>query len=213
VSVLDQDILSDVQSLVAEPLDGGASWPSGMWTTAEVLSELNTRQQELLRDSGMVLTRTTVGCVPHLLRHELPDDTIALQRVAWVRASDGRVFVLDRADEWELDTSHSTWRSEPGVPALYTDADVPTRVIRIAPAASVVGTLRLTYLAVPTAFSGAGVAATIPDDTTVGLVWGTLADLLSKEGRARDAARAQIAEQRATLVLEVVKLILQGWEA
>lgn len=214
MAITDQELLSDIQSLVAEPLDGGASFPSGMWTPSEVLHYLDENQQDIVESTALVLRRITIACTPHVLYQELPQGWIATQRLVWVRVSDNRHFVLHRSDIWELDAAlGASWRQQSGIPGYYTDADVPTLTVQIAPAPSVPGTLKLTYLAVPTLFTGAGAAAEIPDEPTVGLVWGTISHMLTKDSRAKDPARAALAQQRMRMANEAVRLILQGWEA
>lgn len=210
--VTDQDVLSDIQSLLAEPVDGGATFPSGMWEPSEMRSYLNEVQQDVIRSTGCVLTRVPLACAPHVNRHALPQDWIATQRLTWVRASDSRVYVLERSDIWELDAALPNWRNLSGTPAYFTDGDVPSATVQIAPAASVPGTLKLLYLALPAVTTGAGVPLTIPDDMAVGLVWGTLAHALTKEGRAKDPARAAFAQQRFEMIDEAVNLLLRGWE-
>ncbi len=212
MAVTDQNILSDVQSLLAEPLDGGATWPSGQWTPSEVIGYLNDAQQELLSETAIVLTRATIACIPHLLHHTLPEGWIATQRAVWKRY-DGRRFILSRGDLWQLNNAYKDWKIEPGIPKLFTDADTPTLTIQLAPAPKVPGQLDILYLAIPTSFDGSGIVATIPDEVSVGLVWDTIQHQLTQEGRAKDPARAQVAEAKVQLVIEAVKLLLEGWEA
>jgi hypothetical protein len=215
VATTDQELLSDVQSLLAEPRDGGVTWPSGMWSQLEVVSYLSDSQLDLVATTALVLKRVTVGCITHLLRHDLPEDFVELVRIVWVRASDSRRFPLHRADIWELDAALfsgiSNWRVEAGIPNLFTTGDLPTRTVQIAPAATVPGNLDVLYVAVPVALTGAGAAIEVPDDSTVALVWGTVQQALTKEGRAKDPARAQVAGGLHRLAAEAVRLILRGW--
>lgn len=211
----DQDILSDVQSLLAEPIDGGVSWPSGMWTPIEAANAIDHVQNDLMM-TGIVLKRVTgIVCIPHVLRHDLPDDVIQLVRVVWVRALDGRRFPLDPTDIWELDavlySGTTNWRQEAGIPKFYTTSDVPAGVIQLAPAPSLVGSLEITYVPAPVTVDGSGIPLSVPDDFSVMLTWGTIMHLLTKEGRAKDPARAALADQRVQLATEATKLILKGW--
>jgi hypothetical protein len=212
MALTDQDILTEVQGLLAETENGGASYSSGMWTADEVLGYLDDRQQGVVTTTGLKLTRATLACAAGVLRHDLPADWIATQRLAWVRARDGRVFVLDRCDIWELDAALSGWRSALGTPQAYTDTDTPTLQVQVAPAPAEAGELRITYLALPTKPTGTGAPLTVPDEVAPGLVWGTIGRMLRKEGRAKDTARADAADQRYQLVVEAVKLLLRGWE-
>lgn len=213
MSVLDTAIMEEVQGLLGETENLGASWSSGMWTSAEAFGYLDDRQQGLIADTGVVLKRATLACSPFVLRQAYPPDWIATQRLAWVRARDGRVFVLQRSDAWELDAAGDTWRSVAGIPESYSDSDTPTLQVEIAPAPSEAGSLRITYLALPTTTDGSGVPLTVPEECAPGLVWGTIGRLLRKEGRAKDVSRADAADQRYQLVVEALKALLAGWEA
>lgn len=211
--MLDTDIITEVQGLLAETENGGVSWSSGMWTPTEVFEYLDDKQQGLITNTAIVLKRAVLACTPYVLRQDLPQDWIATQRLSWVRMSDGRVFVLQRADPWELDAAAPTWRGTPGIPESYSDSDTPTLQVEIAPAPNAAGTLAITYLALPAATDGSGVTLTVPDEAAPGLVWGTIGRMLRKEGRAKDIARADAADQRYQLVVEAVKVLLAGWEA
>jgi hypothetical protein len=212
----DQDILQDVQSLLAEPPTHGVFWPSGMWTAAEILSHLNAAQQDVVVATGAVVKLGGIFCTPHVLYQELPDDVIALIRVVWIRLSDNKPFTLHRSDIWELDAAlgegSANWRTNPGIPTYFTDGDTPTRTVQLAPAPAVPGSLVIDYLAVPAAFSGSGTPAEVPDEATVSLVWGTIKRALTKEGRAKDPARAQRAGDMVQMAHEALKLMLRGGE-
>src|SRR5258706_14443727 len=60
----DQELLTDLQYKLIEPPDGGASWPSGLWTRLEVLTALNTRQGQFLRDTQAIVTRVEIAAGP-----------------------------------------------------------------------------------------------------------------------------------------------------
>jgi hypothetical protein len=209
MAITDQDILSDIQSLLAEPLDGGATFPSGMWTPAEALGELNNQQQLLVAQTACILKRETIACVPLTIRQALPEDLIRLHRVVWVRAYDNLHIPLEPVSRWELDAADPDWRRNAGTPVYYQEDDHPTLTVSIVPAPIAAGSLKITYLPQPTLFLGAGTPSDLPDDLTVALTWGTLDHLLVKESRARDVARSKVASQRYDLFTESLKLILQ----
>ena len=59
MAVTDQTILSEIQRVTLEGAgDGGATWPSLMWTQAEVLGYLNQRQNRFLAAVGLYWTIT-----------------------------------------------------------------------------------------------------------------------------------------------------------
>jgi hypothetical protein len=213
MALTDQQLLSEIQSLLAEPIDGGATWPCGQWPATEVVKYLNDAQQEFVAETGVVLTRPAAyACVAGQELQDIPEGTIAIQRLVWVRTSDSRRFVLSPGDLWQMSHGLPTWRSG-GVPKLYSLADTPQLKVRLAPIPNVAGTLELTSLAIPTPFTGAGVAVSIPDEVAEGIVWQTIANQLTQEGRAKDPGRAAVAAEFSDLILDAVKLLLQGWEA
>lgn len=213
--LIDQTLLSMVQSLLAEPMDGGRTWPSGMWSAEEVLDYLNDAQLDLVATTGLILKHGTVACVPHILRHDLPQDLVQIIRLAWIRGTDGRRFPLDRSDIWELDAAQfsgiGNWRTEARIPGLYTTGDLPTRTVQIAPAATVPGSLEILYVSVPAPFSGLGSPPDVPNDASVALTWLTIRQALIKEGRGKDPGRAQLADGIATVATEAIKTMLKGW--
>ena len=216
MSVTDREVLSDVQSLLAEPRDGGQSYPSGMWTQAEMADYLADAQLALLAETGLTVSRGTIVCVPHLLRHDLPGDTLHVLRATWVRATDGRRFPLSRGDVWEQDAvryggSTVKWRVEPGTPDTFMTGDTPTRVVQLAPPPNKPGSLELTYIPLPASPVGGGAALSVPDDASVVLTWEAIAQALTKEGRAKDVGRAGLAAQIAELGTGAVELLLKGF--
>ena len=60
-------------------------------------------------------------------------------------------------------------------------------------------------------FTIVGVAFDVPDEFVPGIKWGTMADMLSKVGRAQDPARAAFCESRYRQSVEAAKMILNGW--
>ena len=48
MALTDQQVLSEIQAHLIEPEDNGVTWPSGLWTSTEVLDLLIARQRPLL---------------------------------------------------------------------------------------------------------------------------------------------------------------------
>lgn len=197
---------------MVEPNDGGATFPSQMWTAAEVLNYLNNRQNQFLRDTGLLISRAVLATTPNVLRQPLPADCMFLQRIIW-RSSAGVWNEVPRSDTWEADYALNAWpyTMEPR-PKMYTDGEIPTLQIQIMPAASDAGLLYALYVALGTTLSGLGVTFTVPDECVPAVKYGTLADMLSKVGRALDRGRATAAELHYQEGVEAVRVILQGWE-
>jgi hypothetical protein len=226
MAVRDQAVLSEIQYAVIEPPDGGASWPSGLWTRDEVLGALNQRQDRLLRESLLLVGVATIQVsqfdgaaevdLPDAVVNgegviQLPADWLATFAVVW-RGTDGTVRDLLRTDTFEADHYDQAWAGESGTPLFYLDHDLGNRFMRIAPYPLVdsAGTIELWYIPLGAPMNGAEIL-TVPDELAPTLKYGVLADLLGKDGRARDPIRAEYCEQRFQMGIEAATLILDGF--
>jgi hypothetical protein len=205
----DTDLISEVQFLLIEKQDPTA-WSSGMWTADEVENYLNNSQQDLVTSSGLILKREVVPTTPNLLRQPLPESWIATYAIAWQDAATGSWYPLEKAESWELDSLIPAWRTTPGRPRFWTEADGQSLTIQIVPAPLGAGQLEVLFAGQPSTLGHGGAAIDIPDDFAPSLTWGTIFRMLQKTGRAQDPARAAIAEQLADLGVEAAKLILMG---
>lgn len=208
--MIDQALYAEIQIALLEPANGGATYPSGLWTPDEVVACANQRQGELLKKCGIVVAQAALPVVAGQSRVTLPEDWQRTTRVVWAGA-DGRVRALGRDDTWSADTGLSTWGTATGMPLVYMDEEAPTLTIQIAPAPDVAGTLTVFYLPLGAPLDRSGVELTVPDELAAGLKYGILADLLRKDGRGRDVGRAAYAELRFGLEADLARLILRGW--
>jgi len=209
----DQDVLNELQYVVAEAPDHGASWPSGLWTTDEVIAYLNQRQQWFLRDTGVLLSFGTLSTVPQTIQHVLPTDFIRAHRVVWRTVANVRT-PLFRKENWEIDISTPTWPYILAThPVFYQATESPSLELRTSPAALDAGLLDISYVARPTTVSNSGVTLTVPDEYVPTLKYGVLADMFSKVGRANDPARAKYCEARFQQGLVEARMLLQEWPA
>lgn len=206
----DQDLLTELQYWAVETPNAGASWPSGLWTVDELSGYLNQRQQQLLYESGCVLTRAPIPTVANTLRMPLPADWIQTRRVNFLDAN-GAFHPVLRSEVSSADYGLASWESTLApTPLVFMEDITPSLQIQIAPGASDAGVLYLLYVALGAALSNAGIAFTVPDDLVPIVKWGVLADLFKKLGRAHDTERAGYAEQRFQVGVALVNNLLYG---
>jgi hypothetical protein len=212
MSTSDQTLFSNIQTALIEPPDGGQRWPSGLWGRDEVISLANLRQDRLLFDT-LLLVGISAPLPVAIGQHRvaLPDDWLRTVSVVW-RGNDGTVRELPRSDSFEADHTISTWESaNAAYPLVYDEDETPTLTVQIAPAPTVAGTLDLFYVPEGTELNGNGELLVVPDELEHAVRYGTLVDLLSKDGRGKDPARAAYCAQRFDLAIALTKIILQGW--
>ena len=214
MAVLDTDILTQLQYHVVEPeIDGGVTWALGDWTAATVINYLNQRQNRFLQETGIRVTRdTTIITTPNVHRYELPDDLLRINRLSWRALDGGSTVELPRSDTWVFDNGYPDWQYETAArPSLYTEYEVPQRIVQLMPASWDGGVLHLLYVAAGTALNNAGIALSVPDECAPFILWGTLSDMLRETARVQDKSRAEYCEARYQLGVESTLILLNSW--
>lgn len=210
MAVLDTEFLNDLQWLLVEPQDGGATWPSGLWIAAEVLASINRVQSEFLRRTEITAAWTIIPVIAGDPIVTVPQDYILASDVIFQGPTTAKP--LARSDEWELDRAIPTWEQTPTEPIVYGDGIADDLLdLVIGPTPNIDGVVYLLYIACGAPIDNSGTSEfTVPDEAVVTILWGVLADLLDKVGRGEDMARAQYCHSRFEEGVLVWNLSLQG---
>lgn len=211
MALTDQDVLDTIQGYMLEPQDGGLTWGSGFWTVDEVIGYLNNRQRELLVKTACVLLRDdATPVVANALRTSVPTAMIELRFVAF-HAQDGSFWPIPRADPLQADLYRPDWTyNAKQIPDAYSTAETPNLQLELLPASTLGGVLDLLGIPVARALSNNGQAFAVPDDLTDTILFGAMADMWKKPGRATSDERAAYCEQRWRMGVELVNLLLDG---
>lgn len=216
MAVTDQTILSEIQRVTLEGAgDGGATWPSLMWTQAEVLGYLNQRQNRFLAAVGLYWTITETAITTGQANQPNPSSWVATIFVGY-KTSGGLYRELPKLDALELDFLDRSW---PGASSLtphgYYEIDGNTLTTFVAPIPTDVGSaLERYYVALGTALTAAGVNFSVSDEFVPTLKYGCLADMFGKVGPAANPPLAEACEERWTEGVELGKLMAtEGWFA
>lgn len=204
----DQDVLEEVQRAVIEPPDLGATWPSGLWTAAEVLGYLNQRQDRLLKETLLITSWLDTPIVPQQSQQDLPDGWLATRNAFIV--SQGETVPLSPVSRREADLMEPDWAITNGRAQWYIEEEWATRQISLVPAPAVGGVLHLYAALVGAVMDGSGVQLTVPDELAPYLFYGVLADMLGKQGRAYDQPRAAYCEARWQEGVQLGQALLQS---
>lgn len=207
----DQSLLTEIQYALLEPPDGGASWPSEVWTRDEVIGNLNSNIWAWLRDTHALMTRVELPQLAASLGVvALPADWLATGTCVW-RAASGARTPLGPVDRFEGDLALPSWESTAGTPIGYDEFEADTLTLQLIPRPATNGILELLYVARTTAANGAGITLPVPEEFCSGIKYGALSMLLRKVGRLVDPERAAYAEQRYDLTVLLTKILLGGW--
>ena len=93
-----------------------------------------------------------------------------------------------------------------GPPQVYSVAATPPVSLQLGPPPAVVGNLDLVVVQSGPQLSLGPSVLGVPDDLAWGVKWGVLADLLSRDGQAKDPTRALYCEQRYREAVELAAL-------
>jgi hypothetical protein len=209
----DLNLGGEIQDHFLEPYDGGLTWPTGLWTFAQVYAALTDAQNELLRDTGCLLTSDTIPILGHTHRGTLPQDFIAMADVVW-RDAGGRVTEIPRSDDVEADNAQADWEvNAVPIPLMYTDATQPQLQMQVMPAPNAAGQAEILYVALGATLTGAGVPLTVPELITQVVKWRAVGILLETLGRAGDFEAASYCRQRYQEGVAALEALLTGWTA
>ncbi len=211
MSTTDQQMMERIQYVVQEPPDLGATWPSGLWTQAEVLDYLNERQSRFLKSTLLQVGIANTPMLAGVPRVNLPSDWIATVDCTWF-GQDGTVQNLHRSDSFEIDHADPTWETTRQTPLVYMDYETPTLMLQVGPLPLVGGILEVLYVPQGAVLDGTGELLTIQDTfVDAAAKYGALADMFAKDGRGKSPERATYCESRVQLGVEAAEIILRGW--
>lgn len=209
MAVTDADALVEVQGKLLED----AAFTSGLWTLAEVAAYFNERQNRFNRDTKLMLAHEDIAVAAAAVTVNMPPDWIATQRASWKDTATGVFTPLNRSSRFAALMGMPT-NSLPTKPILLDDQGGETLSAELFPAPVAAGTLRLLYASVlellnfdtlnPDIFD-------VPDDFLPYIMYGVMADMLSKDGRGRDLFRANYCESRYGEGVALAAILLGGY--
>lgn len=210
MAIADTTALSAIQFAVLELPDSGATFPSGLWTPEEVRTYLTERQNRFLKQTLIQVGVAVTDAGPaRSAMFALPADWIATVSVVW-QGEDGVIKELIRSDPFAADHGDPTWTVEARTPTVYLDYAQPTLQLQVAPIPNVGGRLEILYVPLGAPFTGTGEIFTLQDEFADAVIRGALADMLAKDGRGKDPARAAYCEGRYQLGVDAARIILDG---
>jgi len=206
-TIKDQDIVTLIQYHFLEPATGNSWTGSEQFTLADLTNSIQKRRDQLLADTGCVVIRTSGIPLPvgqNLLF--LSNSIINIRRLAYIN-SIGVVTPLVPSDILAQRNYSSVDLYTPGDPYSYSSASARPTEILLVPSSSQPGTLDTLTVSSGTSLDPTiGVLLNIPDDYAQAVKWGAMADLLAKDGPARDPIRSAYCERRYQLAVELIKV-------
>lgn len=214
MSLSHQDLLSEIQYALQElpdgEPDGGASWPSEVWTRATVLQAVNDAAAVFVRETRVVTRYVEQPVLIHARSVSMPGDWLASAHLVFRALPSQQRSYLAASDAFEADQGASGWETNEALPYGYIDGDAQTLEIRLVPTPNTNGTLENLYIPQPDPIDGQGATLPIPDLAASALKYGALGILLSGATRLQDPVRAQYCQDRVAVTAAAVQVLLQG---
>lgn len=216
MAITDADQLAEVQWRV---LEVSSSFPSGLWSVSEIADYFNQRQNRFNRDTKLLLAHQPIATVNGTYSYPLPQDWIATQRMTFTPynaqgAPSGATNPMKRSDRFAANRGIALGGgTPPGGPVVYDDVSAGTLTLEVFPTPTTAGSIDLLYACTLEAlgFGNPPDIFDIPDDFVPFITYGVLADMLSKDGRGQDLARAEYCEGRFEEGVALAAILLEGF--
>jgi len=220
-NVFDQEMIAELQLALIEPVNVTSWTGTEMFTFNDVLLALQRRRNQFLVETGCVVTHITIPAPPTPIgRIDLTvaggsDSIIDVIREAWVSLIPGTgtpstIYPMFASDEYAGDAFSPNWNITAKIPLSCSIVATPVLQLQLIPIPLDKGILDLLVVLAGADLNPSsgmnGVLMGIPDDWTWVVKYGALADLLLKDGPARDADRASYCSQRWDQGLELARL-------
>jgi hypothetical protein len=205
--VTDRNVVAELEAHLLEPVTPTGWTGSTQFTLPDLVAALQRRRDQFLLETGTILTHGTLPIsAPPAGRVTIPDSYIDVRRLAW-RSVEGVYKHLWREDEHGLSAFLPTWSIEPATPRAFSVSAARPFELQLAPPPLDEGALDVVSVQTGAALDPvAGVLLGVPDDYAWVVKWGTLADLLGRQGESRDAARAAYCEARWKSGISLAKI-------
>lgn len=210
MAITDIDALTEVQQRV---LETDLTFTSGLWTLAEIAAYFNQRQNRFNRDTKLMLAQEALPVLAAATEVDFPQDWIATQRASWKDSVSGITTVVDRSDRFAAQMGIPL-PGAPTVPVIMDETAGGTLSAELYPIPSADGTLNLLYASTLEVMAFTGAPADIfdiPDEYVPYVVYGVMEDMLSKEGRGQDLARAAYCRERYEEGVALCAIALAGF--
>lgn len=211
MSVTDADQLSELAWRLVE---SDTTFTSGLWTVAEIANYLTQRQNRFNRDTKLMLAHQPLAFTAGQESAALPPDWIASLNGSWTPDASGIATTVQPGDRYAAEKLIAAGNNPPSQPTIMDDQNGGPLTVELYPVPAEDGQLELLYASVLEALACDPlnpVLFEIPDDFVPYVTYGVLADMLSKEGRGRDLARAQYCEGRYNEGVALAAILLEGY--
>lgn len=211
MAITDADQLAEIAWRVVE---ADTTFTSGLWTVTEIANYFNQRQNQFNRDTKLMLAHQPLAFTAGQTVADLPQDWIASLNGSWTDSPTGKSTTVAAGDRYAAEKGISATNNPPLRPIIFDDGSAGPLKLELFPVPVTDGELELLYASVLAALAfdpGTPDIFNLPDEVVPYVTYGVLADMLSKDGRGQDLARAAYCEQRYQEGVALAAVLLEGF--
>lgn len=197
--------VGDLLTKVAYDLqEADNTFPSGLWTRAEMYNYINWAIGDFLNDTGIMMIDGTVVVVIGNRDYSRPATAGDIDRVSY----NGKR--LRRISAFDLASKDPAWRNKSGDPQFYHEDGISISSIQLDKLPTRAGTLRIFADLLHTDITDVGDALVLPDTWEPYIRWEVLSFALQKDGESQDLKRADWAHKKYQFGVSLAQRIVYG---
>lgn len=207
-----QDACTAIEYSLLEPptADFSAAWiGTEQFSFDDIQNAIGKRRNQFLVETGQIVTvADLVPVASGDSRVALDDSFIDVRRIAWT-TPEGVFINLWMVDEITLNRRLVGWNRDGGTPQSFSIVTVPETNIQLGPVPIDIGSLHILAIVATPIIDLTSPASLVGvfEDFVPAVLWGARAELLSKDGPAKDEMRARYCEQRFTEGVQLAKIM------
>ena len=210
-TILDQTVINTIQYHLLEYVNswtpGDTTWAgSEQFTMSDLTGAIQRRRDNLLVETGAVLTILSQALPANSTYIDLPDTTLQVRELAWMDGTTSTVWPLYPEDISNQRNYSAGYLTTPNTPQTFSSSSQKPLRFTLAPPSNEPGTVSGLLVTSGAALGTTGVALGVPDDMAWIVKWGALADILGREGPGQDLARAYFCERRWKLGIALAQI-------
>lgn len=207
-----QDACTAIEYSLLEPptADFAAAWiGTEQFSFDDISSAIEKRRNQFLVETGQIVTvADLIPVASGDSRIPLGDSFIDVRRIAW-KTPESIFNNLWLVDEITLNRRLVGWNRNGGTPQSFSVVTVPETNVQLGPVPIDIGNLHvLAVVATPIIdLTSSSSLIGVFEDFVPAVLWGARAELLSKDGPAKDELRAAYCEQRFAEGIQLAKIM------
>jgi hypothetical protein len=206
-SVTDEQLITEMQLMLLENPTGLGPWTgTPQFNLAAMQSTLSKRQNEFIQATRSNMAQLVpIQTLANVQRNYLPDTVLSPERIRFMPAQTLPNHTLLREDTQSFQYFQNSYNQEPGFPEAWSVASEPVLAFDVDKAPTDPGAYDVIALLSGPQFGSSPSLLGVPDDWSMILKYGALADLLAREPEATDRVRSQYCLQRFTLGIQMMQ--------